>query len=123
MQQETKVLIVDDSSFMLSMVSGMLKDTEFTVVGTAKNGTEALSKYKELKPDIVLLDIVMPDEAGDITISKILEFNRLANVIMVSSLGTQEKVVDCLRKGARHFIQKPFEQEDLLQVLRKVVKK
>jgi len=119
---KTNVLLIDDSIFMLSMISGMLEDTEFQVVGTAKNGAEGLQKYKDLKPDIVLLDIVMPDERGDETLLKILDYDPNAKVVMVSSLGTQEKVVESLKNGAKNFIQKPFEQDDMLGILKGVIK-
>lgn len=119
---KTNVLLIDDSIFMLSMISGMLEDTEFQVVGTAKNGAEGLQKYKDLKPDIVLLDIVMPDERGDETLLKILDYDPNAKVVMVSSLGTQEKVIESLKNGAKNFIQKPFEQDDMLGILKGVIK-
>lgn len=115
---KTKVLLVDDSLFMLLMLKDMLDGSEFKVAGTATTGSEGLQKYKELKPDIVLLDIVLPDGSGSQIITKILDFDAKASVIMVSSLGTQEKVIECLKKGAKHFITKPFEQEGLLRALR-----
>ncbi|HIC91477.1 MAG TPA: response regulator [Syntrophaceae bacterium] len=121
-EEKTKVLLIDDSVFMLSMISAMLKDTEFQVIDTAKNGAEGLQKYKDLKPDIVLLDIVMPDERGDETLLKILDYDPDAKIVMVSSLGTQEKVVESLKRGAKNFIQKPFERDDILRILKGVVK-
>jgi YesN/AraC family two-component response regulator len=115
---KTTILLVDDSLFMLLTLKDMLDGSEFKVVGTATNGAEGLEKYKELKPEVVLLDIVLPDGSGSQVISKILEIDPKASIIMVSSLGTQEKVIECLTKGAKHFITKPFEQEGLLRVLR-----
>ena len=113
-----KVLLIDDAFFMLSMLKKMLDGTEFEIVGTAITGTKGLERYKELKPDVVLLDIVLPGERGSQTLSKILDFDPKASVIMVSALSTQEKVVECLKKGAKHFITKPFEQAGLLRTLR-----
>ncbi len=115
---KNRVLLVDDSIFMLKTLKDMLGGTEFEIVGTAASGSEALKKYEELKPDVVLLDIVLPDESGNQVLGKILEADKDASVIMVSSLGTQEKVIECLKKGAKHFITKPFEHEGLLRVLR-----
>jgi two-component system chemotaxis response regulator CheY len=115
------VLLIDDSSFMLDLISAMLEGSEFEVIGTAKNGAEGLEKYKQLKPDLVLLDIVMPGETGAETLSKILEYDPQAKVIMVSSLGTQEKVIECLEKGAKNFLQKPFEPEGIIKLLNKVL--
>lgn len=114
------VLLIDDSSFMLDLISAMLEGSEFEVIGTAKNGTEGLEKYKQLKPNLVLLDIIMPGETGAETLSRILECDPQAKVIMVSSLGTQEKVIECLEKGAKSFLQKPFEPEGIVKLLSKV---
>ncbi len=115
---KAKILVIDDSLFMALMFKDMISGTEFEVVGTATTSVEGLQKYKELKPDVVLLDIVMPDETGNKVLIKILDFDPEASVIMVSSLGTQEKVVECLKKGAKYFITKPFEQGGLLRALR-----
>jgi DNA-binding response OmpR family regulator/CheY-specific phosphatase CheX len=115
---KTRVVLVDDSVFMLLTLKDMLSGTEFDVVGTAATGAEGLQKYKELRPDMLLLDIVLPDESGIKVLSKVLAFDPQAVVIMVSSLGTQEKVTECLKKGAKHFITKPFQVETLLEALR-----
>ena len=96
----------------------MLAGSEFKIVGTAVTGTKALEKCEELNPDIVLLDIVLPDRSGSEIITNIREINPKTSIIMVSSLGTQGKVVECLRKGAVHFITKPFDRAILLETLR-----
>lgn len=115
---KTRVVLVDDSVFVLLMLKDMLAGTEFEVIGTATTGAEGFQKYKELKPDMLLLDIVLPDESGVQVLGKILAFDSKAVIIMVSSLGTQEKVIECLKKGAKHFLTKPFEEEKLLETLR-----
>jgi two-component system chemotaxis response regulator CheY len=120
--EKITVLAVDDSSFMLSMITAFLENSHFKLVGTAKDGNEALQKYKELKPNIVLLDIVMPGESGTETLSRILEFDPNACVVMVSSLGTEDAVIECLKKGAKNFVQKPFEPDGLIAVLENVMK-
>ncbi|MFH1783572.1 MAG: response regulator [bacterium] len=115
---KNSVLLIDDSTFMLRTIDSMLGGTEFNVVGKARSTKEGLQKFKELKPEIVLLDIVLPDGLGSDLLVNILEIDKSAAVIMVSSLGTQQKVIECLKKGAKHFITKPFEHEGLLRVLR-----
>lgn len=121
MEKTYKVLAVDDSAFMLTMISAYLEDSEFQIVGTARDGKEAVGKFRELKPDIVLLDIVMPGQTGKETLQQILEEDRSAKVVMVSSLGTEDAVHECLKSGAKNFLQKPFEKEELLKFLRNLV--
>lgn len=118
--KKIKVLAVDDSNFMLTMISAYLEGSRFELVATAKNGKEAVVQYKQQKPDVVLLDIVMPEETGIEALEKLLAVDGKACVVMVSSLGTEQAVLDCLKKGAKNFLQKPFEQEGLLALLEKV---
>ncbi|MCZ6626510.1 MAG: response regulator [Deltaproteobacteria bacterium] len=118
---KVKVLAVDDSNFMLAVVSSFLKDSRFELVATAKNGKEAMDQYRQHRPDVVLLDIVMPGETGIDTLSQLLTVDAKARVIMVSSLGTEQVVLDCLKRGAKNFLQKPFEKEDLIGLLEKVL--
>ena len=115
---KTRVVLVDDSVFMLLTLKDMLAESEFEVIATATTGAEGLQKYKELKPDMLLLDIVLPDENGVQVLGKILAFDPKAIVMMVSSLGTQAKVTECLKKGAKHFLTKPFQEGALLDALR-----
>lgn len=117
-EKRTKLMIVDDSSFMLSVITDMLKGTEFEIVGQCQDGSHALELYEKTRPDIILLDIVLPEQTGPEILDKILDIDAKAKVIMVSSLGTEDMVVDCLRRGAKHFIQKPFDQEHFLRELR-----
>ncbi len=117
-EKRTRIMMVDDSSFMLSLITDMLKGTEFEIVGQCQNGSHAMELYERTKPDIVLLDVVLPEQTGPEILDKILDMDANAKVIMVSSLGTEDIVVDCLRRGAKHFIQKPFDQEHFLRELR-----
>ncbi|MDD5258423.1 MAG: response regulator [bacterium] len=119
-EKRTKIMMVDDSSFMLSLITDMLKGTEFEIVGQCQDGSHALELYDRTKPDIVLLDVVLPEQTGPEVLDKILDMDANAKVIMVSSLGTEDIVVDCLRRGAKHFIQKPFDQEHFLRELREM---
>ncbi len=116
------VLAVDDSLLMRRKIASCLKETEFELVATAKDGLEAVEQYTALQPDLVLLDIVMPNQSGQEALKQILELNAGAKVIMVSSLGTDEAVTECLQVGALRFIQKPFSQELLLEALRSVTR-
>ena len=120
-EEKVKVLAVDDSNFMLAVVSSFLKDSRFELVATARNGKEAMNQYRQHRPDVVLLDIVMPGETGIDTLSQLLTVDAKARVIMVSSLGTEQVVLDCLKRGAKNFLQKPFEKEDLVGLLEKVL--
>lgn len=122
-ENRTKIMIVDDSSFMLSVITDMLKGTEFEIVGQCQDGSHVLELYERTKPDIVLLDIVLPEQTGPEILDNILDVDSKAKVIMVSSLGTEDMVVDCLRRGAKHFIQKPFDQEHFLRELRELLQK
>ena len=120
-EEKVKVLAVDDSKFLLAVVSSFLKDSRFELVATARNGKEAMDQYRQHRPDVVLLDIVMPGETGIDTLSQLLTVDAKARVIMVSSLGTEQVVLDCLKRGAKNFLQKPFEKEDLVGLLEKVL--
>ncbi|GEM_PF-575788 len=119
-EKRSKVMIVDDSSFMLSVITDMLKGTEFEIIGQAQDGNTAIELFEKTRPDIVMLDVVLPEQTGPEILDKILDIDSTANVIMVSSLGTEDMVVDCLRRGAKHFIQKPFDQDHFLRELRDV---
>lgn len=113
-----RVLAVDDSLLMRKQVERILRETDYELVDTGSNGQEAVDKFKELKPDVVLLDIVMPQMSGKEALKEILAHDPSARVIMVSSLGTDEAVTECLQVGALRFIQKPFSHDLLLQALR-----
>jgi two-component system chemotaxis response regulator CheY len=112
---------VDDSRVTLKILRKFLADSEFEIAGEAKDGNEAVQQFVKTSPDLVVLDIVMPDMDGVQILEKFLTMDPKARVVMVSSLGTKEKVIECLEKGARSFLMKPYEREDLLKVLRKVL--
>jgi two-component system chemotaxis response regulator CheY len=118
--KKVSVLAVDDSKTMLAMMSAYLKGSNFEIVATANNGPEALQKYKEHKPQLVLLDVVMPEVTGVDTLEQILGNDNGACVVMVSSLGTEATVQDCLKKGAKSFVQKPLQKEGMLATLKTV---
>jgi two-component system chemotaxis response regulator CheY len=118
--KKVRVLAVDDSKTMLAMMSAYLKNTSFELVATANSGPEAIQKYKEHKPQLVLLDVIMPEVSGIDTLEQILGDDNDACVVMVSSLGTEATVQDCLKKGAKSFVQKPIQKDGMLATLKSV---
>ncbi len=117
---KVSVLAVDDSKTMLAMIAAQLKDSNFEVVATASSGLEALEKYQQIKPQLVLLDIVMPEITGIDTLERLLQADTGARIVMVSSVGAEETVRDCLKKGAKSFLQKPLQKEGMLNILKNV---
>jgi two-component system, chemotaxis family, chemotaxis protein CheY len=118
--KKVSVLAVDDSKTMLAMISAQLRGSDFEVVATASSGLEALEKYQQIKPQLVLLDIVMPEITGIDTLERLLQADTGARVVMVSSVGTEDTVRDCLKKGAKSFLQKPLQKEGMLNILKNV---
>lgn len=121
MTKEYGVLVGDDSMFTHTMVGRCLANTEFKVLGGGRNGEEAVEKFKALSPDVVLLDVIMPGQGGVEALKAILAHKSDAKVVMLSSLGTEETVTECLTAGAKTFIQKPFERDALLKCLREIL--
>ncbi|WOO38140.1 response regulator [Anaerocolumna sp. AGMB13020] len=114
------VLIVDDAIFMRRVIREMLEKNGYEVVGEAENGKIAIQKYKEHKPDIVTLDITMPEMSGSMALKEIMNLDQAAKVIMVTAMGQEELVKEAIIAGARSFIVKPFTEEKLIQVLQKI---
>lgn len=118
----TTVLIVDDAMFMRTVLKKMLTDEGYEVIGEASNGDEAIKLAKELQPNIVTLDITMPDRDGISSIEDILKGSPNSKIIMCSAMGQQAMVVDAIKKGARDFIVKPFEKDRVIQAISNVSK-
>ena len=118
--QKVKVLAVDDSKTMLAMISMHLKGSKFELVATASDAPEALEKYKQHRPQLVLMDLVMPKVTGAELLDQLLETDNSACVVIVSSAGTEQSVHDCLKKGAKSFLQKPLQKEAMLALLKNV---
>lgn len=116
------VLIVDDAMFMRTVLKKMLVDEGYEVVGEAANGDDAIRLAKELKPDVVTLDITMPDRDGISSIDDILAGSPNSKIVMCSAMGQQAMVVDAIKKGARDFIVKPFEKDRVIQAIKNVSK-
>lgn len=117
----TRVLIVDDAAFMRMMIKDILQKNGFEVVGEASNGIEAVDLYKKEKPDVVTMDITMPDMDGIEAVKEIKSFDPAAKVIMCSAMGQQSMVMDAIKSGAKDFIVKPFQADRVLEAIRKVV--
>ncbi|RBP46785.1 chemotaxis protein CheY [Garciella nitratireducens] len=116
-----RVLVVDDAVFMRMMIKDILVKNEFEVVGEAANGAEAVEKYKELKPDIVTMDITMPEMDGIEAVKEIRKIDPNAKIIMCSAMGQQAMVMDAIQAGAKDFIVKPFQGERVLEALNKAL--
>lgn len=115
-----RVLIVDDAAFMRMSIKNILTNYEYEIVGEAENGLEAVEKYKELQPDIVTMDITMPELDGIQALRMIKKLDPRASVVMVSALGQEAKMKEAIIYGAKGFIVKPFKEEILLGALAKL---
>ncbi|WP_100373589.1 response regulator [Bacillus sp. FJAT-45037] len=115
------VLIVDDAAFMRMMIKDILSKNGFEIVGEAANGQEAVNQYKELKPDLVTMDITMPEMDGIQALKAIKEQDASAKVIMCSAMGQQSMVIDAIQSGAKDFIVKPFQADRVLESINKVL--
>ncbi|MFY9176245.1 MAG: response regulator [Caldicoprobacterales bacterium] len=116
-----KILIVDDAAFMRMMIKDILTKNGYTVVGEAENGAKAIEKYKELKPDLVIMDITMPEVDGIQAVRGIKQIDENANIIMCSAMGQQAMVIESIQAGAKDFIVKPFQADRVLEAVRKVL--
>jgi len=117
----TKVLIVDDAAFMRLAIRRMLEGNDFEVIGEAENGAEGVKKYFELLPDIVTMDITMPEMGGVEALKAIMQRDPKAKVVMCSAMGQEIMVKEAVMAGARSFIVKPFKEEHVVHTLKKIV--
>ena len=120
------ILVVDDAVFMRKILSDILTQDGHQVVGEAENAREAVSLYQKLKPDIVTMDIVMPEIEGMDAmkaIKAICAMDKQARIIMVSAMGQQEMVVEAIQAGAKDFIVKPFQPSRVTEAVRRFLKK
>jgi len=116
-----KVLIVDDAAFMRMMIKEILTKNGYTVVGEASDGAQAVEKYKELGPDLVTMDITMPEMDGIAALKEIKKIDPNARVIMCSAMGQQAMVIDAIQAGAKDFIVKPFQADRVLEAIKKTL--
>jgi DNA-binding NarL/FixJ family response regulator len=117
----TTVLLCDDSRALRMLTARQLAENGFEVVGEADNGAAAVAQYQLLKPEVVLLDLVMPTLDGKQALRQIMEFDAGARVVILSSLGAQGDIEECLRGGARSYLQKPIDPEAMVRVLREAM--
>ncbi len=115
------ILICDDAAFMRMMIKDILSKNGYNVAGEAENGAKAVEKYNELKPDLVLMDITMPEMDGIQALKAIKGADPAALVIMCSAMVQQAMVIEAIQAGAKDFIVKPFQAERVLEAVKKVV--
>ncbi|MGB9813182.1 MAG: response regulator [Thermovenabulum sp.] len=115
------ILIVDDAAFMRMMIKDILLKNGFQVVGEAENGLVAVEKYKELKPNLVIMDITMPEMDGIEAVRKIKAIDPQAKIIMCSAMGQQAMVIEAIQAGARDFIVKPFQPDRVIDAVKKAL--
>ena len=118
---EKNILICDDAAFMRMMIKDILTKNGYNIVGEAENGAKAVEKYAELKPDLVLMDITMPEMDGIEALKKIKAADANASIIMCSAMGQQAMVIESIQSGAKDFIVKPFQADRVLEAVQKVV--
>jgi two-component system chemotaxis response regulator CheY len=115
------VLICDDAVVMRMMIKGILTQAGYEVVGEAENGVQAVEMYKEIKPSFVTMDMVMPEMDGINAVRSIIADDAAAKIIMCTSMGQQQLVVDAIKAGAKGFVTKPFQGPKLLEAIQKVM--
>lgn len=116
-----KVLIADDAAFMRMMLKDILSQGGYEIAGEAANGLEAIEKYDELKPDLVTMDITMPQCDGIQALKKIMGAHPDAKIVMCSAMGQQSMVIESIQSGAKDFIVKPFQPQRVLEAVKKLI--
>jgi two-component system chemotaxis response regulator CheY len=115
------VLICDDALFMRTMLAEIMEQAGFEVIGQAATGAEAVRLYRELKPDLVTMDIIMPDMGGIDAVREIMREFPDANIVMCSAMGQQALVIEAIQAGARDFVVKPFQPSRVLEAVQRVL--
>ena len=115
------VLVCDDAIFMRTMISDILAQAGFEIVGEAETGSQAVEKYRQLKPDLVTMDIVMPDMGGIDAVREIVKQDPDAKILMCSAMGQQALVVEAIQAGAKDFVVKPFQPERVVDAIGKAL--
>ncbi|AEC52048.1 chemotaxis response regulator [Pyrococcus sp. NA2] len=116
-----RILIVDDAAFMRMLLKKILTQAGHEVVGEASNGREAVEKYKQLKPDLVTMDIVMPEMDGITAVKEIMKIDPNAKIIMITAVGQEAKVMEALKSGAKGYIVKPFQAQKVIEEVNRVL--
>ncbi len=115
------ILIVDDAAFMRMMIKDILTKNGFEVVGEAENGKIAIDKYNELDPELVVMDITMPEVDGIQAVKQIMSINSQAKIVMCSAMGQQAMVIESIQAGAKDFIVKPFQADRVIEAVKKAI--
>jgi two-component system, chemotaxis family, chemotaxis protein CheY len=115
------VLICDDAIFMRTMLKDILQQSGFQVVGEAQTGAEAVTRFRDLRPDLVTMDIVMPDMGGIDAVRAIVRDHPEAKILMCSAMGQQALVIEAIQAGARDFVVKPFQPSRVLEAVQRVL--
>ncbi|MGM0378542.1 MAG: response regulator [Bacillota bacterium] len=115
------VLIVDDAAFMRMMIKDVLTKNDYEVLGEAENGKVAIEKYKELSPDLVIMDITMPEVNGIEAVKTIKDNDPEARIVMCSAMGQQAMVIEAIQAGAKDFIVKPFQADRVIEAVKKAL--
>ncbi|MBF0410629.1 MAG: response regulator [Candidatus Riflebacteria bacterium] len=116
------VLIVDDAAFMRMMIRDILSKNGYEVLGEAQTGKEAVELYKKLKPDLVTMDITMPEMNGIDAVKAIKSLDPGARIVMCSAMGQQAMVIDAIQAGARDFVVKPFQPNRVIEAVQKALR-
>lgn len=121
-----KILIVDDAIYMRAVLKDLLEKNGYEIIGMAKNGEMGVQMYEQLyisgdKPDLVLMDITMKKKNGIEALKEIKQIDAMSNIVMVSSVGAKDSLVEAIQAGAKYFIKKPFEDEELLITVKKAI--
>jgi len=116
-----KILLVDDASFMRMMIKDALVKNGYSDLYEAADGVEAVTKYKEVKPDLVIMDITMPNMDGLAALKAIKQLDPNATVVMCSAMGQEAMVIDAIKSGAKDFIVKPFKPERIMKTVTAVL--
>lgn len=117
---KNRILIVDDSPQIRKSLRDILERNKYYVVGEASNGTEAIKQFSLLAPDLIMLDIIMPQLGGIEALRMLRSLNNTVKVIMVSAIDSLDRVKECMKAGANHYILKPFEEDKVIEIVKKV---
>ncbi|WP_130806996.1 response regulator [Senegalia massiliensis] len=116
-----RILIVDDAAFMRMMIKDILSKNGYEIVGEADNGQKAIEKFKELNPDLVIMDITMPEVDGIQAVKEIKKIDSNSKIVMCSAMGQQAMVIEAIQAGAKDFIVKPFQADRVIEAVNKAI--
>ncbi len=116
-----RILLVDDAMIIRMILRKILTEAGFEIAGEASNGAESIRKYQELKPDLVTMDITMPEMGGIKALKAIREFDPNAKVIICSAMGQKSLIIEAMEAGAANFIAKPFDEDKVVETVRKTL--